>query len=158
VKATPALLDALRAHFQAVELEGQVKQWVPEQRQLVFPNPVGRVTNHPTFLEDVWRPLLAKAGLTYRKYHSTRHTFATWLPEDGADIRWVQEQMGHASIEQTAGTYGHCQPDRHEAPVDADRYLGLPTGGSGEGASAEKRHPATRHHRNLGVRCNVPKF
>ena len=60
----------------------------------------------------------------YRKYHATRHSYATWLLEDGADLRWVQAQMGHASIEQTAGTYGHCQPERHEsAVVGLDRYL-----------------------------------
>jgi hypothetical protein len=51
-----------------------------------------------------WGPLLLKAGVRYRKYHATRHTFPTWLLEDGADVRWVQEQMGHASIEQTVGT------------------------------------------------------
>jgi integrase len=73
---------------------------------------------------DVWRPLLLKAGLPYRKYHATRHTFAPWLLEDGADLRWVQEQMGHASIEQTVSVYGHCVPERHEAATAAlDRFL-----------------------------------
>src|SRR5262245_31371769 len=43
--------------------------------------------------------------------------FATWLLEVGADIRWVQRQLGHASIGQTADTYGHVQPERHEAAV-----------------------------------------
>jgi integrase len=55
----------------------------------------------------------------YRPYHSTRHTFATWLLEGGADIRWVQRQLGHASIGQTADTYGHVQPERHEHVVEA---------------------------------------
>jgi integrase len=124
VKASPALMDALRAHVAAMELEGQVKEWDLAQRQLIFPTPSGRLMRHGHFLENVWAPLLSKAGLPYRKYHSTRHTFATWLLEDGADLRWVQEQMGHASIEQTAGTYGHCAPDRHEsAVVGLDRYL-----------------------------------
>jgi integrase len=72
--------------------------------------------------EHVWQPLLAKAGLPYRKYYSTRHTFASW--EDGANLRWVQRQMGHASIGQTADTYGHVQPERHETAVNGlDRYL-----------------------------------
>jgi integrase len=126
VKASPALLQALRAQVEAAALEGQVKQWTPEQRQLVFPNTVGRITHHGQFLENVWQPLLAKAGLPYRKYHATRHTFATWLLSDGADLRWVQEQMGHASIGQTADTYGHVQPDRHEAAAAGlDRYLSV---------------------------------
>ena len=80
--------------------------------------------NYSNFSAQVWRPLLAKAGLPYRKYHSTRHSYATWLLEDGADLRWVQKQLGHASIAMTADTYGHVQPDRHEAAVEGlDRYL-----------------------------------
>jgi integrase len=36
----------------------------------------------------------------------------------------VQQQLGHASISQTADTYGHVQPKRHEAAVEAlNRYL-----------------------------------
>jgi integrase len=124
VKASPALLAALRAHLEAVALEGQVQDWTPEQRALVFPNKAGRIMQYSTFLEDVWQPLLTKAGLPYRKYHSTRHTFATWLLSDGADLRWVQGQLGHATIAQTADTYGHVQPDRHEAAVNGlDQYL-----------------------------------
>jgi integrase len=124
VKASPALLTALRAQLEAVALEGQVQDWSVEQRALVFPNKAGRIMQYSSFLEDVWQPLLAKAGLPYRKYHSTRHTFATWLLSDGADLRWVQQQLGHASIAQTADTYGHVQPDRHEAAVNAlDQYL-----------------------------------
>jgi integrase len=124
VKASPALLAALRAHLEAVALEGQVQDWNAEQRALVFPNKAGRIMQYSSFIEDVWQPLLAKAGLPYRKYHSTRHTFATWLLSDGADLRWVQQQLGHASIAQTADTYGHVQPDRHEAAVNAlDQYL-----------------------------------
>jgi integrase len=125
VKASPALLEALRQQIESVDLEAGVKGWSGEQKQLVFPNTRGRVTGHAHFLENVWQPLLAAAKLPYRKPHALRHTYATWLLEAGADIRWVQQQMGHASIRQTADTYGHVQPSRHEAPVEGlDRYVG----------------------------------
>ncbi len=124
VKTSPVLLAALRAHLEAMELEGQLQDWPPDARALVFPTAYGNVVRYPYFLTRVWRPLVAKAGLPYRKYHATRHTYATWLLTDGADLRWVQLQMGHASIGQTADTYGHVQPDRHEAAAAGlDRYL-----------------------------------
>jgi len=72
----------------------------------------------------VWQLLLAAAALAYRRYHATRHSYATWLLEDGADLRWVQRQMGHATVGQTADTYGHVQPERHEeAAARLDRYV-----------------------------------
>jgi hypothetical protein len=43
VKASPALLAALREHLAATALDGQVKNWTPEQRALVFPTTAGRI-------------------------------------------------------------------------------------------------------------------
>jgi integrase-like protein len=122
-----------------MELEGQVRAWTSERRQLVFPTVTGRIIRHGHFLETVWQPLLAKAGVPYRKYHATRHTYATWMLETGADLRWVQEQMGHASVQQTADTYGHRLPDRHRAAADAlDGFLG---GSPGPRAAAPITRP-----------------
>ena len=124
VKAPARLLDALRAHRENVGLEGSVKDWTLEQRQLVFPTPAGRILRHGHFVESVWQPLLAKAGLPYHKYHATRYTYATWMLDAGADIRWVQQQMGHATLGQTADTYSHLDAARHQTDVEAlNRYL-----------------------------------
>lgn len=124
VKMSPALVSTLRGHVEAMELEAQVGEWTADQREWMFPNTRGGVVGYTHFLENVWQPLLAKAGLTYRPYHATRHTFATWLLSDGADMRWVSLQLGHATIAQTADVYGHVQPERHESATAAlDRYL-----------------------------------
>jgi hypothetical protein len=49
-----------------------------------------------------------------------RHSYATWMLEEGADLRWVKDQLGHASIEETEGTYGHLERERHERRVNLD--------------------------------------
>ena len=52
-----------------------------------------------------------------------RHSYATWLLEEGEDLRFVKHQMGHSSIEETEGTYGHLVPERHERRVDLGEIL-----------------------------------
>lgn len=121
VKLPAPALEALRAQVEAVELEGSVQKW--ENRELVFPNSRGRITRYSTFLEHVWQPLLEAAQLPYRKPHAMRHSYATWLLEEGADLRYVKDQMGHSSIEETEGTYGHLVRERHEARIDLDGIL-----------------------------------
>ena len=60
----------------------------------------------------------------YRKYHATRHSYATWMLDEGADVRWVQAQLGHATIAQTVDTYTHLDHAKHEAGAEAlNRYL-----------------------------------
>ena len=45
-------------------------------------------------------------GITFN-YHSLRHTHATTLIENGAEIKDVQVRLGHANIETTYNTYVH---------------------------------------------------
>jgi integrase len=124
VKASPALLAALREQIEKVTLEGQVKNWDVEQKQLVFPSPEGRFLHDSRFYA-IWKPLLAVAGVRYRNYHAVRHSYAVWMLENGTDPRWVQNQLGHASIAQTVDTYGDVIPDRHQDAVNKlDEYCG----------------------------------
>ena len=70
-----------------------------------------------------------------------RHSYATWLLEAGADIRWVKDQMGHASIGETEGTYGHLVRERHERDVDhLDAVLGAvnPVGDGGGALESDR--------------------
>src|SRR5258708_30848783 len=51
-----------------------------------------------------------------------RHTCASLLLADGVSPAYVQEQLGHASIELTVGTYGRWL--RKRAPGAVDRLDG----------------------------------
>jgi integrase/recombinase XerC len=51
------------------------------------------------------------------KPHTLRHTFATRLLERGANIREVQELMGHSSVA-TTEVYTHVVPERLRGAVD----------------------------------------
>ena len=69
--------------------------------------------------------LAAAAGLPSSVTpHAMRHTFATELLSGGADLRSVQELLGHASIS-TTQVYTHLSVDRlKEASLQANPRSG----------------------------------
>lgn len=60
--------------------------------------------------------VLARAGVSYRNMHVTRHTFATRLIQRGARIENVQLLLGHTSIQTTVNLYAHL--DVEDARAD----------------------------------------
>ena len=68
--------------------------------------------------EHVWRPLLRRSGLRYRRIHTLRHTYASLLLERRASLAYVSEQLGHASSSVTLRVYTHPIPREGRRAVD----------------------------------------
>ena len=54
---------------------------------------------------------IGRAGVPAFRLHDLRHLYGSVLREEGEDIKLVQEQMGHASIQTTLDIYGHIVRD-----------------------------------------------
>lgn len=66
----------------------------------------------PNTIRKMFKRALAAAGLDPTlSPHSMRHTFATSLMEGGADLRSIQDMLGHDSMS-TTEIYTHVSTDR----------------------------------------------
>lgn len=74
---------------------------VKGQEDMLFLNKRGAAMSRVMFFLIV-KKLAEKAGIQKNVYpHTLRHSFATHLVENGADLRAVQEMLGHQSITTT---------------------------------------------------------
>ena len=65
----------------------------------------------PRGYNDLYRDVLQKANVDYRKFHTLRHTFATRAFELKFDIPTLSEILGHAQKSTTENMYGHSVDD-----------------------------------------------
>jgi integrase len=83
---------------------------------LMFTAPLGGPLRPHTWIKGFFKPALRAAGLpeTLRLY-DLRHTCASLLIAQGASVKAVQAQLGHATASITLDTYGHLFPSELEA-------------------------------------------
>ncbi|MDR0682340.1 MAG: site-specific integrase [Dysgonamonadaceae bacterium] len=61
----------------------------------------------PRTFHFIYKRLLKRAGVTYKRPHTNRHVFATRALEIGIDLKTVSELMGHTDCMITANRYTH---------------------------------------------------
>ena len=130
------LTAELKRHH-AQQKEKAIRSGTNQAPHIIF-HTKGEYTSQNS-VRNIWKRVLAKAGLDYRKFHSTRHTFASLLIADNQPLNYVKEMLGHHSIQMTVDVYGHLLPDQSKSAVNSldDAPIRNPS------ATAKKESPVT---------------
>jgi len=140
--------DVPLPRFLVPELQVQLAGKGPDS--LVFTGPKGAILRSQTLqqsafkkaslalglchqkLDDDGNPVLTKRGKAvmtgFLSPHELRHTAASLAIAAGADVKVVQQMLGHKSATMTLDQYGHLFPDRLDIvsdAMDAAREAGL---------------------------------
>ena len=65
----------------------------------VFLDNTGHPLNPDHVRKVIWTRALDRAGVEYRPLMQTRHTFATLMLSEGENIGWIQNMLGHSSLQ-----------------------------------------------------------
>ncbi len=106
-----------------------VLKGITERYEYVFTTEKGDAKGKPVKLESATRIIVRARGKAHLKgkicLHSLRHSFATWVLENGAQPQDVQKQMGHAYLETTMG-YTHLTDEAGQRAVAHMPRIKLP--------------------------------
>ena len=72
----------------------------------------------PRRFQKLYKRILNQAGVTDRKFHAIRHTFATRALELGVDIKTISELLGHSSVSITLNIYAHSLMEQKKAAIE----------------------------------------
>jgi integrase len=98
---SPQLREALEIH----RIKSPVSPF-----DLVFCNANGNPIDPDNMSHREFHPALVRAGLRKIRFHDLRHTYTTLLIAQDANAKFIQAQLGHASIQTTFDRYGHLLP------------------------------------------------
>ena len=74
---------------------------------LVFPSKAVTPMDHGHVLSRNFWPAIEKAKVPKIRFHDMRHTYASLSIEQGENIKYIQNQLGHSSPMLTSSVYAH---------------------------------------------------
>jgi integrase len=123
-KHTVAILRAHRSRQLAHRDKRHGNNQVCVDSGYVFTRKDGEPIN-PSYATTRFRILTNRAGLPPVRLHDLRHGAASLAHEAGADLKTLQDLLGHSSIVVTADTYTSVLPDSQRRCADATAALVL---------------------------------
>lgn len=117
VALSPTVVVLLTRHKAAQASEQLQAGNLWEGSGFVFTTALGAAVEPQNLLRSV-HLAAAKTGLTGVTVHTLRHTYATAALLHGVPLKVVSVNLGHASIQITADTYGHVTDDAARAAAE----------------------------------------
>lgn len=77
----------------------------------VFLTRAGKPVDTANFVYRVWKPLLERLDIPYRRPYEMRHTCATLWLAAGEAPEWIARQLGHTTTEMLFRTYSRYVPN-----------------------------------------------
>jgi integrase len=94
----------------------------------LFAGSSGKPLNPVSMCQRVLQPALAALGLPKVSWHCFRRTLATWLSEQGTQIKTTQELLGHSSVNTTLEYYVQSLTESRRQAIEQVGHLMDPNG------------------------------
>lgn len=108
-----------------MEVYLKYKKYAPSEEGYIFHQQDGRWLR-TNVVRDYFKTICNRANLPILSPHALRHTHAVHLIESGANIKYVSERLGHASIKTTADTYLHITDKiENDSLNQYEKYINL---------------------------------
>ncbi|MEE8575094.1 MAG: site-specific integrase [Thermodesulfobacteriota bacterium] len=125
---SPKSRGSIRKVVMSPTLASVLKRYKLESKtnelDLVFTNGEGKPLDPDNLIRREFKPALRRAELRLTRFHTLRHSFVALLISQGENVKFIQSQLGHASIQTTLDRYGHLLPEtHHEAGKRLDETL-----------------------------------
>ena len=111
------IINVINKYKSIQQLKWKKNRKVFDEDSLLFTNSNCNAVDGSNLLKR-WKKFLNDNNIPYKKWHSLRHTYASLLFQSGADIKTVQELLGHADINTTSQIYVHVFPETKKQAVN----------------------------------------